>query len=95
MKLCVKIIIKVMQIDITIYFFIYCVMPYCITNKEVNVMQVSYAYFFKTADKSKRKVLIENLAEEYEESNVHERRYLQKQYDEIKEILFQEGKFPM
>ena len=95
MKLCVKIIIKVMQIDITIYFFIYYVMPYCITNKEVNVMQVSYAYFFKNADKAKRKVLIENLAEEYEESDVSERRYLQKQYEEIKEILFQEGKLPM
>ena len=58
-------------------------------------MEVSYAYFFKTADKAKRKVLIENLSEEYEESNVHERRYLQKQYEEIKEILFQEGKLPM
>lgn len=58
-------------------------------------MQVSYAYFFKNADKAKRKVLIENLAEEYEESDVSERRYLQKQYEEIKEILFQEGKLPM
>lgn len=58
-------------------------------------MQVSYAYFFKTADKSKRKVLIENLAEEYAESTTLEQKWLKQEYDEIKEILFQEGKLPM
>ena len=58
-------------------------------------MRFTYADFFQTADKETRKLLIENLAEEYEESNVHERRYLQKQYEEIKEILFQEGQLPM
>lgn len=58
-------------------------------------MRFTYADFFQTADKETRKLLIENLAEEYEESNAHERRYLQNQYEEIKEILFQEGNFPM
>lgn len=58
-------------------------------------MRFTYADFFQTADKETRKLLIENLLEEYEASNVHERRYLQKQYEEIKEILFQEGKLPM
>lgn len=58
-------------------------------------MRFTYADFFQTADKETRKLLIENLAEEYEESDVSERRYLQKQYEEIKEILFQEGKLPM
>lgn len=58
-------------------------------------MRFTYADFFQTADKETRKLLIENLAEEYEESNAHERHYLQKQYEEIKEILFQEGKLPM
>lgn len=58
-------------------------------------MRFTYADFFQTADKETRKLLIENLAEEYEESNAQERRYLQKQYEEIKEILFQEGKLPM
>lgn len=58
-------------------------------------MQVSYAYFFKTADKAKRKVLIENLAEEYAESTTLEQKWLKQEYDEIKEILFQEGKLPM
>ena len=58
-------------------------------------MQVSYAYFFKTADKAKRKVLIENLAEEYAESTTLEQKWLKQEYDEIKEIIFQEGKLPM
>lgn len=58
-------------------------------------MRITYADFFRTADKEKRKILIENLAEEYEESDVHARRWLKKQYEEIKEILFQEGKLPM
>ena len=58
-------------------------------------MRFTYVAFFQTADKETRKLLIENLAEEYEESNVDERRYLQKQCEEIKEILFQEGKLPM
>lgn len=58
-------------------------------------MQVSYAYFFKTADKAKRKVLIENLATEYAESTPLEQKWLKQEYDEIKEILFQEGKLPM
>lgn len=58
-------------------------------------MIFSYALYFKKTDKDTRKILIENLAEEYEESDVLERRWLQKEYDEIKEILFQEGKLPM
>lgn len=58
-------------------------------------MRFTYADFFRTADKKTRKILIQNLAEEYEESNVPERLYLKKQYEEIKEILFQEGKLPM
>lgn len=58
-------------------------------------MQVSYAYFFKTADKAKRKVLIENLVEEYAESTTLEQKRLKQEYEEIKEILFQEGKLPM
>lgn len=58
-------------------------------------MSFTYADFFQTADKETRKLLIENLVEEYEESNVHERHCLQEQYEEIKEILFQEGKLPM
>lgn len=55
----------------------------------------TYATAFRTADKKTRKILIQNLAEEYEESNVHERRYLKKQYEQIQQILFQEGKRPM
>ena len=58
-------------------------------------MRFTYADFFRTADKEKRKILIENLAEEYEESNVHERRYLKTQYEQIQQILFDEGKLPM
>ena len=58
-------------------------------------MLITYAGYFRVADKDTRKILIENLAEEYEESDVLERRWLQKEYDEIKEILFQEGKLPM
>lgn len=58
-------------------------------------MVFSYASYFKKSDKDTRKILIENLAEEYGESNLLERRWLQKEYDEIKEILFQEGKLPM
>ena len=56
---------------------------------------ITYASYFKRADKETRKIIIENLAEEYEESNVHERRYLKKQYEEIQQILFQEGQRPM
>ena len=56
---------------------------------------ITYASYFKRADKETRKIIIENLAEEYEEGNVHERRYLKKQYEEIQQILFQEGKRPM
>ena len=56
---------------------------------------VTYATYFKKADKETRKLIVENLAEEYEESNLLERRWLKKQYDAIKEILFQEGKRPM
>ena len=56
---------------------------------------VTYASYFKQADKETRKIIIENLAEEYEESDLLERRWLKKQYDAIKEILFQEGKRPM
>lgn len=63
-------------------------------RKEISPV-FTYATAFRTADKKTRKILIQNLAEEYEESDVHERRYLKKQYDEIKEILFQEGKRPM
>ena len=58
-------------------------------------MLITYANYFKRADKETRKILIQNLAEEYEESDVHARRYLKKQYEGIKEILFQEGKRPM
>ena len=58
-------------------------------------MRFTYADFFRTLDSENRKILIENLAEEYEESNVHERRYLKKQYEQIQQILFQEGKRPM
>lgn len=58
-------------------------------------MVFSYATYFKKADKETRKIIIENLAEEYEESNLLERQFLRKEYDEIKEILFQEGKRPM
>lgn len=56
---------------------------------------ITYASYFKRADKETRKIIIENLAEEYEESNVHGRRYLKKQYEEIQQILFQEGQLPM
>lgn len=56
---------------------------------------VTYATYFKKADKETRKLIVENLAEEYEESNLLERCWLKKQYDAIKEILFQEGKRPM
>lgn len=56
---------------------------------------ITYASYFKRADKETRKIIIENLAEDYEESNVHERRYLKKQYEEIQQILFQEGQLPM
>ena len=55
----------------------------------------TYVNAFRTADKKTRKILIESLAEEYEESNVHERRYLKTQYEQIQQILFQEGKRPM
>lgn len=56
---------------------------------------ITYASYFKRADKETRKILIQNLADEYEESDVHERRYLKKQYEEIQQILFQEGQRPM
>ena len=56
---------------------------------------ITYASYFKRADKETRKILIQNLADEYEESDVHERRYLKKQYDEIQQILFDEGQRPM
>ena len=56
---------------------------------------ITYASYFKRADKETRKIIIQNLAEEYEESDVHERRYLKKQYKEIQQILFDEGKLPM
>ena len=56
---------------------------------------ISYASYFKRADKETRKILIQNLADEYEESDVHERRYLKKQYEEIQQILFDEGQLPM
>lgn len=56
---------------------------------------VTYATYFKKADKETRKLIVESLAEEYEESNLLERCWLKKQYDAIKEILFQEGKRPM
>lgn len=58
-------------------------------------MKFTYADFFRTADKETRKVLVDNLADEYLESNVHERRYLKKQYEQIQQILFDEGKLPM
>ena len=56
---------------------------------------ITYASYFKRADNETRKIIIENLAEEYEESNVHDRRYLKKQYEEIQQILFDEGQLPM
>lgn len=56
---------------------------------------ITYASYFKTADKETRKIIIQNLAEEYEEGNVHERLYLKKQYKEIQQILFDEGQRPM
>lgn len=56
---------------------------------------ITYASYFKRADKETRKIIIQNLSEEYEESNVHARRYLKKQYEEIKQILIDEGKLPM
>lgn len=84
-----------MQNGITSYFFIHNVMQINITHKEVKPMVFSYATYFKKADKETRKIIIENLAEEYEESNLLERQFLRKEYDEIKEILFQEGKRPM
>lgn len=56
---------------------------------------ITYASYFKRADKETRKILIQNLADEYEESDVHERRYLKKQYEEIQQILFDEGQLPM
>lgn len=56
---------------------------------------ITYASYFKRADKETRKIIIENLAEEYEESDVHARRWLKKQYEEIQQILFQEGQLPM
>lgn len=84
-----------MQKYITIYFFVHHVMQINITYKEVKQMVFRYATYFKKADKDTRKIIIENLAEEYEESNLLERQFLRKEYDEIKEILFQEGKLPM
>lgn len=85
-----------MQIHITIYFFIPVVMQIHITtNKKGDKTMITYASYFKRADKKTRKILIQNLAEEYEESDVHERRYLKKQYEQIQQILFQEGKRPM
>ena len=58
-------------------------------------MLITYADHFRVADKERRKRIIENMADYYDECDVLERRWLRKQYEEIKEILFQEGKLPM
>ena len=84
-----------MYIEIYIILFLFLMYIEIYIRKETKTMRFTYADFFKTADKEKRKLLIDNLADEYLESNAHERRYLRKQYEQIQQILFDEGKRPM
>lgn len=58
-------------------------------------MQDLYITAFQNTGAKGRKEILEGIREIFQKGNKKEIEYIKKVYDEIKEILFQEGKRPM